>query len=211
MRAPHPTTITNTHPPQLAYAQYMAARQHAHAQLSSQAHAFPFTLLNVHHAGPYTPTSPQHSAHPIRTRKSPPPPVRTRASSQHHLPLTPMSPWEQQHPPSPGTPREASLRLHHGPPYPPPYPQASPQTPRYPPTTSSQQPYEPTAPIPTPRHHSSAPPPRESAEVMLRKLELEEAEAKLRASITQERLRAEVVAKKQALARALMLEEKRLR
>jgi hypothetical protein len=46
---------------------------------------------------------------------------------------------------------------------------------------------------------------------MLRKLELEEAEAKLRASIELERLRAEVVAKKKAVAQTLMMEEKGLR
>ncbi|KAJ4349658.1 uncharacterized protein N0V89_008275 [Didymosphaeria variabile] len=65
-----------------------------------------------------------------------------------------------------------------------------------------------SAPPPVPQHPH---PPRESAEVMLRKLELEEAEAKLRASIQQERLRAEVVARRKAVAQALMMEEQGLR
>lgn len=223
MRTQHPHPMSHTHPAppsQLAYAQYMAARQHAHAQLSSQPHTFPFTPVNARHAGPYTPISPRHYAHPTHVRKSPPPPVRT-TPSQHHLPPTPMSPRLLQHAssphsprrtsipqnaqyspqlaPSPRTPCHPSLHLHQRSPYLPPYIPAPPQTPRNPPTASQQQ------------QQQYDLPPRESAEVMLRKLELEEAEAKLRTSITQERLRAEVVAKKKALARALMMEEKGLR
>ncbi|KAL5376453.1 hypothetical protein DPSP01_010463 [Paraphaeosphaeria sporulosa] len=100
--------------------------------------------------------------------------------------------------------------------YSPPYTSAPPQTPHYPIMTlqQQQQQYDLSLHPPTPRHHAlhyTGPPPRESAEVMLRKLELEEADAKLRASMTQERLQAEIVAKKKAVARALMMEEKGLR
>ncbi|KAL5437104.1 hypothetical protein PMIN06_004924 [Paraphaeosphaeria minitans] len=243
-RVQHPPLTTQNHPPapsQLAYAQYMAVRQHAHSRLSSQTHTFASKPLNVRQAGPYSPISPQPYAQSTSPRKSPPPPVRT---SQYHIPPTQMSPREHQntaspHSPrhafvnqnalyaqhyahSPGTSRHPSLHLYHRPPYPPPYTQAPPQNSRYPRTTphqqqqpqQQQQQYDVPPVPPTPRHqdlHDAGLPPRESAETMLRKLELQEAEAKLRASIMQEQLRAEVVAKKMAVARALMMEERGLR
>ncbi|KAK7184003.1 hypothetical protein PSPO01_10025 [Paraphaeosphaeria sporulosa] len=191
----------------------MAALRHAHTQLYPQVHTFSSTPLDVRYSGPYTPISPRHSAHPTRPRKAPPPPVRI---SQHDIPPTPMSPREHQHTVSPHSPRIAPTNRHRPLSYSPPYTSAPPQTPHYPIMTlqQQQQQYDLSLHPPTPRHHAlhyTGPPPRESAEVMLRKLELEEADAKLRASMTQERLQAEIVAKKKAVARALMMEEKGLR
>jgi hypothetical protein len=191
--------------PTVQHGTRMAGHQHAYTQLSSQPHAFTFTPTNVQHAGPYTPISPRQCAHTMRSRQSPPPPVRT-TTTKHHLPQTPMSP--QQNAPSSPMPRHPSL--HQRAQYPQLYQPGLSHAPRYPPHTP--QPHEPPPRIL--RHHSAhegTQPSRKSAEVMLRKLELEEAEAKLRASIELERLRAEVVAKKKAVAQTLMMEEKGLR
>ncbi|KAL1610519.1 hypothetical protein SLS60_002188 [Paraconiothyrium brasiliense] len=121
----------------------------------------------------------------------------TPANARHAGPYTPISP--QQY-----APRSYGLaRMPHVPP-------------PLPPNTRQHPPPSPVSPHPYPRplqspQHPPPHPPRESAEVMLRKLELEEAEAKLRASIQQERLRAEVLARRKAVARALMMEEQGLR
>lgn len=182
IRAKYSTPIPSVSPilppplSQLAYARYVAAREHAHALLSPQASAFPITPLNARHAGPYDPSSPQLYV----TSPLPWP------ASRDYVPRPPVSPSEPLRRPS--------------------YPSI--HTPRY----ASAAPKAPTSPVTTQHNapNDTKPPKRDSVEVMLRKLELAEAEAKLRASITQERLRAEVVAAKKAVARALMMEEKGL-
>ncbi|KAL5422749.1 hypothetical protein PMIN04_004475 [Paraphaeosphaeria minitans] len=144
--------------------------------------------------------------------------VQAARRPQTAPPPSPQAVPDAPHQPPPRLPITAQQR----PPYPPPYTQAPPQNSRYPRTTphqqqqpqQQQQQYDVPPVPPTPRHqdlHDAGLPPRESAETMLRKLELQEADAKLRASIMQEQLRAEVVAKKMAVARALMMEERGLR